>query len=161
MRVNQVEQNDQGRQQRPDQGAQSQMQFPGGQRGPCGSSTAASSSNSTVRRVFNIGMPSLSSTASMASSSVRVIFEEVILEQRGEQCQRAEQDFMEEELAILDSGSDVSLLLPKRHQRNLDETTFGCKLQNCQGGALEISGTKQAELYVQDREGQGVILQHK
>ena len=61
---------------------------------------------------------------------------------------------------ILDSGSDVSLL-PRRHQRNLDETTLGCKLQNCQGGALEISGTKQAELYVQDREGQGVILQHK
>ena len=25
---------------------------------------------------------------------------------------------------------------------------------------MEISGTKQAELYVQDREGQGVILQH-
>ena len=67
---------------------------------------------------------------------------------------------MEEELVILDSGSDVSLL-PKRHQRNLDETTLGCKLQNCQGGALEISGTKQTELYVQDREGQGVILQHK
>ena len=62
MRVNQVEQNDQARQQQPDQGAQPQMQFPGGQRGACGSSTAASSSNSTVRRVFNIGMPSLSST---------------------------------------------------------------------------------------------------
>ena len=69
------------------------------------------------------------------------------------------EDYMEEESVILDSGSDVSLL-PRRHQRNLDETTLGCKLQNCQGGALEISGTKQAELYGQDREGQGVILQH-
>ena len=131
-------------------------QFPGGQRGACGSSTAASSSNSTVRRVFNIGMPNLSSTASMASGSVRVIFEEII--ENNVVNNVNEQN--EEELVILDSGSDVSLL-PKRHQRNLDETTLGCKLQNCQGGALEISGTKQAELFVQDREGQGVILQHK
>ena len=160
MRVNQVEQNDQGRQQQPDQGVHSQTQFPG-QRGACGSSKAASSSNSTVRRVFNIGMPSLSSTASMASSSVRVIFEEVIEENNVvNNVNEQNQDYMEEQLVILDSGSDVSLL-PKRHQRNLDETTLGCKLQNCQGGALEISGTKQAELYVQDREGQGVILQHQ
>ena len=160
MRVNQVEQNDQGRQQPPDQGAQSQMEFPGGQRGACGSSTAASSSNSTVRRVFNIGMPNLSSTASVASSSVRVIFEEIIENNVVNNFNEQDEDHMEEELVIVDSGSDVSLL-PKRHQRNLDETTLGCKLQNCQGGALEISGTKHAELYVQDQEGQGVILQHK
>ena len=150
-----MEQNDQGRQQQP--GAQRQMQFPGGQRGACGSSTAASSSNSTVRRVFNIGMPSLSSTASMASGSVRVIFEEITENNVVNNVNEQNEDYMEEELVILDSGSDVSLL-PKRHRRNLDETTLGCKLQNCQGGALEISGTKQAERYVQDREGHKFIV---
>ena len=96
----------------------------------------------------------------MASSSVRVIFEEITDNNVVNNVNEQNEDYMEEELVILDSGSDVSLL-PKRHQRNLDETTLGCKLQNCQGGALEISGTKQAELFVQDREGQGVILQHK
>ena len=61
-------------------------------------------------------------------------------------------------MVILDSGSDVSLL-PKRHQRNLDEATLGCRLQNCQGGALEVSGVNHAELHVRDQEGQGVVLQ--
>lgn len=62
---------------------------------------------------------------------------------------------------ILDSGSDVSLL-PKRHQRNLDESTLGCRLQNCQGGMLAVSGTKHAELlYMFKIEGQGVVLQHR
>lgn len=44
------------------------------------SSTAANSIHSTITRVFQIGIPSLSSTASVASSSVCVIFEEVIEE---------------------------------------------------------------------------------
>ena len=52
--------------------------------------TAASSSNSRLRRVFNIGMPSLS-------------------------------------FGCMASGSDVSLL-PKRHQRNLDESTWVAEL---------------------------------
>lgn len=69
-------------------------------------------------------------------------------------------DYMDEELVILDSGSDVSVL-PKRHQRDLDETALGGQLQNCQGGSLEVARTKQAELFVQDSEGQGVILQHR
>ena len=91
----------------------------------CGSSTPASSNNSTVRRVFNIGMPSLSSAASMTSSSVRVIFEDVMENNMVNNANEQDDDYMEEELVILDSGSDVSLL-PKRHQRNLDETTLGC-----------------------------------
>ena len=162
MRVNQVEQQ-QGEQQpaqQPSQGVQAQ--FPGGQRGPC-SSTAASSSNSTVRRVFNIGLPSLSS-GSMASGSVRVIFEkvveEIIEENLVNSVMEKEYGNLEEEVVILDSGSDVSLL-PKRHQRNLDESTLGCRLQNCQGGTLEVAGVKHAQLHVQDREGQGVVLQHR
>ena len=160
MRVNQVEQ--QNEQQQPQQPTQRAQQFPGGQRGPA-SSTAASSSNSTVRRVFNIGMPSLSS-GSMASGSVRVIFEdvveEIIEENLVNSIEEKNYDNINEEVVILDSGSDVSLL-PKRHQRNLDESTLGCRLQNCQGGALEVAGVKHAELYVQDREGQGVVLQHR
>ena len=51
---------------------------------------------------------------------------------------------MEEEVVILDSGSDVSLL-PKRHQRNLEGSTLGCRLQNCQGGTLEVAGVRHAE----------------
>ena len=163
MRVNQVEQNEQGQQQQQqsNQGGHAQVQFPGGQRGPC-SSTAASSSNSTVRRVFNIGMPSLSS-GSMASGSVRVILEDVIEEIIDENMlnniEEKNGEGMKEEVVILDSGSDVSLL-PKR-QRNLDESTSGCRLQNCQGGALQVSGVKHAELHVQDRERHGVVLQHR
>ena len=162
MRVNQVEQSEQVPQQaqQPSQGGQAQ--FPGGQRGPC-SSTAASSSNSTVRRVFNIGLPSLSSE-SMASGSVRVIFEEVVEEIIEENLvnniEEMNYNEMEEEVVILDSGSDVSLL-PKRHQRNLEGSTLGCRLQNCQGGTLEVAGVKHAELHVQARGGQGAVLQHR
>ncbi len=162
MRVNQVEQNDQGQQQQSNEGGHAQAQFPGGQRGPC-SSTAASSSNPTVRRVFNIGMPSLSSE-SMASGSVRVIFEDIIEEIIEENVvnniEEKNGENMKEEVVILDSGSDVSLL-PRRHQRNLDESTLGCRLQNCQGGAVEVSGVKHAELHVRDGEGQGVVPQHR
>ena len=78
MRVNQVEQQSDQQQQPQQPSNGGQAQFPGGQRGPC-SFTAASSSNSTVRRVFNIGLPSLSS-GSMASGSVRVIFEDIVEE---------------------------------------------------------------------------------
>ena len=128
MRVNQVEQNEQVPQQ-AQQPSQGQAQFPGGQRGPC-SSTAASSSNSTVRRVFNIGLPSLSSE-SMASGSVRVIFEEVVEETIEENLvnniEEMNYNEMEEEVVILDSGSDVSLL-PKRHQRNLEGSTLGMQV---------------------------------
>ena len=161
MRVNQVEQSEQVPQQ-AQQPSQGQAQFPGGQRGPC-SSTAASSSNSTVRRVFNIGLPSLSSE-SMASGSVRVIFEEVVEEIIEENLvnniEELNYNEMEEEVVILDSGSDVSLL-PKRHQRNLEGSTLGCRLQNCQGGTLEVAGVKHAELHVQARGGQGAVLQHR
>ena len=161
MRVNQVEQSEQVPQQ-AQQPSQGQAQFPGGQRGPC-SSTAASSSNSTVRRVFNIDLPSLSSE-SMASGSVRVIFEEVVEEIIEENLvnniEEKSYNDMEEEVVILDSGSDVSLL-PKRHQRNLEGSTLGCRLQNCQGGTLEVAGVKHAELHVQARGGQGAVLQHR
>ena len=161
MRVNQVEQSEQVPQQ-AQQPSQGQAQFPGGQRGPC-SSTAASSSNSTVRGVFNIGLPSLSSE-SMASGSVRVIFEEVVEEIIEENLvnniEEMNYNEMEEEVVILDSGSDVSLL-PKRHQRNLEGSTLGCMLQNCQGGTLEVAGVKRAELHVQARGGQGAVLQHR
>lgn len=63
-------------------------------------------------------------------------------------------------MVILDSGSDVSVL-PKSHQRKLDGTALGCRLKNRQGGSLEVAGTKQAELFVKDCEGQCVILQHQ
>ena len=116
-----------------------------------------------MRRVFNIGLPSLSSE-SMASGSVRVIFEEVVEEIIEENLvnniEEKNYNEMEEEVVILDSGSDVSLL-PKRHQRNLEGSTLGCRLQNCQGGTLEVAGVKQAELHVQDRGGQGAVLQHR
>ena len=52
-------------------------------------------------------------------------------------------------------------LLPRRHQRNLEGSTLGCRLQNSQGGTLEVAGVKHAELHVQARGGQGAVLQHR
>ena len=88
------------------------------------------------------------------------IIEEFIEENVVNSIEEKNGEDMREEVVILDSGSDVSLL-PKRHQRNLDDSTLGCRLQNCQGGALEVSGVKHAELHVRDQEGQGVVLQHR
>ena len=45
--------------------------------------------------------------------------------------------------------------------RNLEGSTLGCRLQNCQGGTLEVAGVKHAELQVQARGGQGAVLQRR
>ena len=55
------------------------------------------------------------------------------------------------ETIILDSGSDVSLLPP-----SFGANSFGSnhQLQDCQGNALGVSGTKEAEILVQDASGE-------
>ena len=126
----------------------------------CPSSTAASS---TVRRIFNLGMPSLSSSAS-SSHEVRVVLEEL-----PEECphvvegevQVAEDGNAEvdEDWIILDSGSDVSLL-PNKFQPDLHDS-HQHNLRNCQGGSLKTTGSKNAELVVVDSEGDEVLLRHQ
>ena len=74
------------------------------------------------------------------------VVEEIIEENLVNNIEEKSYNEMEEEVVILDSGSDVSLL-PKRHQRNLEGSTLGCRLQNCQGGTLEVAGVKHAELH--------------
>eukprot|EP00434_Breviolum_minutum_P013358 symbB.v1.2.011770.t1/scaffold750.1/size323489/22 len=88
------------------------------------------------------------------------VVEEIIEENLVNNIEEMNYNEMEEEVVILDSGSDVSLL-PRRHQRNLEGSTLGCRLQNCQGGTLEVAGVKHAELHVQARGGQGAVLQHR
>ena len=126
----------------------------------CPPSTAASS---TVRRIFNLGMPSLSSSAS-SSHEVRVVLEEL-----PEECphvvegevQVAEDGNAEvdEDWIILDSGSDVSLL-PNKFQPDLHDS-HQHNLRNCQGGSLKTTGSKNAELVVVDSEGDEVLLRHQ
>lgn len=87
--------------------------------------SSAFSSNSTVRRVFNIGVPSLSS-GPVASGSVRVILEDHIEENVVNDINEKDDANMEEKVVLLGSGSNAPLL-PKRRQMNLDGSTLGCR----------------------------------
>ena len=62
-------------------------------------------------------------------------------------------------MGILDSGSDVSLL-PAKYQADNHSSDMQETLQNCQGGTLQTSGTKRAELIAVTTEGEEVLLQH-
>lgn len=119
------------------------------------SSQYAPSTNSTVRRIFNLG--SMEEVPSSSSSyGVRVILEDIpeeVVQVTSEGSHGFDEDWI-----ILDSGSDVSLL-PSRFQPD-SKNTKGYDLRDCQGGALKTTGTKSAELLVVDAEGNEVILKH-
>ena len=68
-------------------------------------------------------------------------------------------DDADQEWVILDSGSDVSLLLA-RYQADDNSGEMLGSLQNCQGGSLQTTGTKRAELIAVTTEGEEVLLQH-
>ena len=61
---------------------------------------------------------------------------------------------------ILDSGSGVSLL-PAHDQADNSMDVGSGSLQNCQGGSLQTTGTRKAELIAPTTDGEEVLLQHK
>ena len=109
----------------------------------------ASSTASTVRRILQIGMPSLSSSPSSASSYARMI------SNGNFGCGQ----FGEGELVIVDSGSDVSLL-PLHLGGVYPSGAEDSKLQDGQGGKLEVYGNRTASLAVKSSEGDEDELQH-
>ena len=62
-------------------------------------------------------------------------------------------------MAILDSGSDVSLLPTRFVADEGSESQHA--LRDCQGGALTVTGTRYTDLQVQDLSGEDVILRHQ
>ena len=62
------------------------------------------------------------------------------------------------QVIILDSGSDVSLL-PKTFQADSGGSAQH-QLQDCQGNSLQVSGTKEAEIFVDDAGGECLQLNH-
>ena len=134
---------------------------------PATSSTApAAKANpgATVRRIFQFGgalsnpssPTSPTSPTSPCLSQVRMVLfhdpESTWTEVVDGEC--------ENEWVILDSGSDVSLL-PARYQPDSNSNFGSGSLQNCQGGALQTTGTRQAELIAVTTEGEEVLLQHE
>ena len=81
---------------------------------------------------------------------MRAIIEEVDEQQHeiGQKC-----------LAILDSGSDVSLLPMQFGGRT--EENCNVQLRDCQGGALKVLGQQNAALLVQSAQGEEIELQHR
>ena len=75
---------------------------------------------------------------------VRVVFEEIY-----------DNEFPE--VIILDSGSDVSLL-PRRFQADQSSSH---RLHDCQGNALSVHGTKEAEVTIKDVHGEQALLKHQ
>eukprot|EP00435_Cladocopium_sp_Y103_P029091 s1251_g7.t1 len=137
--------------------------------GQASSSTAPAAeaaSTATVRRIFQFGSPmsspspssptSPTSPVSYSSSHVRmVLFHDPEVEWT-EVCNNDS----DQEWVILDSGSGVSLL-PAKCQADASSNDVQGTLQNCQGGALQTSGTKRAELIAVTTEGEEVLLQHE
>lgn len=138
-RVNQVEQVPQ----------QSQQQMP---LQPSPTSTMrttlpnSSTSTSTVRRIYNIpmGIPTLTSSS---GSSVRMV--------REGECEE------QQDIVILDSGSDVSLLplnYGGKADSGVDASTV--HLRDCQGQRLQVSGYRNVSLLVNDRDGSEAEIEH-
>ena len=143
---------------------------------------SSNSTGSTVRRVYNIGGPQPSSS----SSSCRMIRSHDIPFDGYHQWMNGQLDidggghvFLGEihkvhqplsvrpvqwpceksaQTIILDSGSDVSLL-PKSFQVD-SKGSSKHQLQDCQGNALQVAGTKDAEIYVDDADGECLQLNH-
>ena len=68
-------------------------------------------------------------------------------------------DDAESEWVILDSGSDVSLL-PSKYRPDGTSSLAPGALQNCQGGSLQTSGVRKAELVTTTMDGEEILLQH-
>ncbi|CAL1141687.1 unnamed protein product [Cladocopium goreaui] len=112
---------------------------------PASSYPPSSTAASTVRRIYTIpfGIPSLSSSS---SSSVRMV--------------SAGDDGMQD-VVILDSGSDVSLLplaFGNVGEESLDHDSV--QLRDCQGEKLEVTGYRTVSLVVTDSDGGEAELQH-
>ena len=138
-------------QQQPFQPSQQQQsyQFPGGSSTQMRPNTQSnyvgtSSTTSTVRRLYAIpmGIPAMSSSS---GSTVRMVTN----------------GGFAENVVILDSGSDVSLL--PLHFGCLEDDPVDEKkvqLRDCQGGALRVTGYKNASLVVKDSDGSEAELEH-
>jgi hypothetical protein len=119
--------------------------------------TAKTASNSVVRRIFQFGSApsSPSSPTSPATPYVRM----VLVQDVDEGWMHMSSEDGDSEWVILDSGSDVSLL-PARFQADSSLGFTPGTLQNCQGGSLQTSGVKKAELVATTLDGEEVLLQH-
>ena len=128
---------------------------------------AKSSSSATVRRVFQFGAPlsnpsSPTSPRSPTSPQVRMVLFHDVENSWTELPGEASGDDIECEWVILDSGSDVSLL-PFRFRADADSGASMAHgtLQNCQGGSIQTTGTKKADLIATTTDGEEVLLQHE
>ena len=107
---------------------------------------------STIRRIFHIA--TANTAASASSSHVRMISQHSSVPMQDGSKQH------ERHTVILDSGSDVSLL-PLSFGSAVDSEDCNLKLQNCQGGSLQVLGHKSASLLARSVDGEEIELQHK
>eukprot|EP00435_Cladocopium_sp_Y103_P019244 s76_g4.t1 len=111
---------------------------------PQSSYPPSSATTSTVRRIFSIGMPTLSTSS--ASSPVRMI------SAGGE---------TSKDVVILDNGSDVSLLPLCYGECGTDAVNpEAVQLRDCQGEHLQVTGYRTVSLVVVDDEGVEAELEH-
>ena len=118
--------------------------------------TQAKAGNPAVRRIFQLGSTPSSPTSPVSPQQVRMVLlydpeEDWVQVSNPNECDGSM------EWVILDSGSDVSLL-PSRFQPDRG-TASPSTLQNCEGGSLQTTGIKKAELMATTVEGEEVLLQ--
>ena len=131
-------------------------------RGPVPGSTnpaahQQTTSASTIRRIFQIATPSVAS--STTSPHVRMVSQQGARHARDASSPIASQELVQQTV-ILDSGSDVSLL-PLSFGGAVDSKDCSLKLQNCQGGSLQVLGHKSASLLAKSVDGEEIELQQK
>ena len=111
-------------------------------------------SASTIRRIFQIATPSVAS--STTSPHVRMVSQQGAKHARDASSPIASQELVQQTV-IWDSGSDVSLL-PLSFGGAVDSKECSLKLQDCQGGSLQVLGHKSASLLAKSVDGEEIEL---